>query len=93
MSLLGVVVTTLGAIIAALLTYLGVRYTSRSARAATAERNADEWNAAYRATAEKHLRWDLMIMNRLLRVEQTVGIEEPVPDPPPLFPSKPAPKE
>jgi hypothetical protein len=77
---------TLGVIITALLGYLGVRYTGRSATAATQTMDSATWERRYRHNAERHLKWDLQMMSRLQRVEQQLGINEPITEPPPLFP-------
>lgn len=87
MDLTTTLIVTIGGIFGGVLTYLGVRFTARSANTATSEERSAQWNARYRASAERHLRWDLLIMTRLERVEQMNGIHEPIPDPPPLFPT------
>lgn len=78
--------TALGGVAVALLGFLGVRYTSRSARLATVDTNSTEWERRYRANAETHMQWDFMMRGRLQRVEERLDIHEPIPDPPPLFP-------
>ena len=80
------VLLTAGGAVASLLLYMGGRFTVRSAHDATREARDAEWNAAYRASAEQHLGWDWMIVGRLQRVEQQLGIDEHIPPPPPLFP-------
>lgn len=87
MNLTTTIIVTIGGIVGGIFTYLGVRFTARSARSATSDEQAARWNAAYRASAERHLRWDMMLLARLQRVEQINGINEAIPDPPPLFPS------
>ena len=80
------VLGAVGTLGAAGLIYLGGRYTARSAASATTVERDAVWNARYRAGAEKHIQWDTMVMTRLQRVELKVGIDEPIPPPPPLFP-------
>lgn len=69
------------------------RAREEAARAETAEQSKRDatWNARYRATAEQHLAWDWMILHRLQGVEHKLGIDEPIPPPPPLFPKPPHP--
>lgn len=78
-----------GAVVPLLIAVLANRRTLRGSRddraASTRDRDA-VWNADYRAYAEKHIGWDYMILARLQRVEQNQGINEPIPEPPPLFP-------
>ena len=70
---------------------------NREARAADTEEKAANWNAGYRAAAERHLPWDVAILSLLAEVRSEVnvlreaaGMEphvfEPIPDKPPLFP-------
>jgi hypothetical protein len=75
-----------GGVIAAAAGLLGVRFTSRSADKATATVSDANWNALYRAAAEEHLKWDRLLLTRLERLEHKAGIDEPIPDPPSLFP-------
>jgi len=70
----------------ALVSFFGSRFVDRSAKGVARERHDADWNATYRAGAEAHIGWDYMIIGRLQRVERELGIDEPVPDPPPLFP-------
>lgn len=84
------VITTVGAALAALFGYLGVRFTSHQATVATSAMDAAEWERRYRSNAEKHLQWDLMIQQRVMDLERKVGSTlDPVPAPPPLFPDPP----
>lgn len=88
-TVLGYIFGTVGTLIVAMLGYLGVRFTSKSARRASINTNSTEWERRYRYNAERHLQWDFMIMNRLQRVEEHAGIEEEIQPPPPLFPEPP----
>lgn len=87
MDIITTLIITVGSIIGGILTFLGVRFTAHSSRQASRDEETVRWNAAYRTAAERHLRWDMMILGRLQRVEQINGIIEAVPDPPPLFPT------
>lgn len=76
----------LAAVVTALVGYFGVRFTGRSAAAATQTMDSATWERKYRHNAEEHLKWDLKMMSRLQRVEHELGIDEPITEPPPLFP-------
>lgn len=83
------VLGAVGVIGASAIGFWGARYTARSAVSATTLQRDADWNARYRAGAERHMRWDLMMVGRLRRVEGKLGIDEPIEDPPPLFPEAP----
>lgn len=62
------------------------RRKSEAGMSAAEEVEERAWNATYRASAEAHMAWDFALMGRLQRVEHRLGIDEPIPQPPPLFP-------
>ena len=94
--ILQTVLAVLGGI-GGLLALAGVIYTARSSRRATTEVRDAGWNAGYRAAAERHIRWDAVIVNLLgdafreintLREAQDLPAKPmpDIPEPPALFP-------
>lgn len=90
---LGWILGGIGGAITAFLTYLGTRFTTRSARRAS----QDDWNARYRSSAEKHLMWDvdrradiLELRAELNQLRTDLGKDprhfDEIPEPPSLFP-------
>lgn len=84
-------ITILGGAITALFGFLGVRFTQKQAAQATSALDAAEWERRYRSNAERHLKWDLMIMQRVAQLEARAGVDTvPMDEPPPLFPEVPS---